>query len=69
MYQGGRVFSLSWRNRSSRPLSTLRNILQITLTVMTTSKWRENVRVYAIERERERRGMTSKGRQRQNCRA
>lgn len=53
MHDVSGVFSLSWRNRSSRPLSTLRNILQITLTVMTTSKWRENVRVYAIERERE----------------
>lgn len=48
------VFSPRWWNRSSRPLSMLRNILQITLTVMTISKWRENVCVRECETERER---------------
>lgn len=52
---GGRVFSPRWWNRSSRPLSMLRNILQITLTVMTMSKWRENVYVSVHAREREKR--------------
>lgn len=62
MYGGRVVFSPRWWNRSSRPLSMLRNILQITLTVMTISKWRENVcvRECETERERERRGMTSR---------
>lgn len=48
---GGRVFS------SSRPLSMLHNILQITLTVMTISRWRENacVSVLICVREKERR--------------
>lgn len=63
MYQGGRVFSLSFSlSLLAEPFiqAPFRNILQITLTVMTTSKWRENV--CARDRERERRGMTSKGR-------
>lgn len=53
MYGGRVVFSPRWWNRSSRPLSMLRNILQITLTVMTISK-RENVCVHECETERER---------------
>lgn len=63
MYGDRVVFSPRWWNRSSRPLSMLRNILQITLTVMTISKWRENVcvRECVRQRERERRGMTSRG--------
>lgn len=54
MYGDRVVFSPRWWNRSSRPLSMLRNILQITLTVMTISKWRENVCVRECETERER---------------